>query len=111
MHPIEVTLEALNAFWLAIDKRGIPHCRIRLGVKGGGCSGFSYVIEFDDREPCFKDITWTNNNVGFVVDKKSLLLLTGSVIDHEKTMMRSGFKFTNPQEASRCGCGTSFTVK
>src|SRR5688572_12623682 len=91
--------------------RGTPEAAIRLGVKGGGCSGFSYVIEFSDDPPRERDIVQEFGGVRFYVDKKSLVYLAGSVLDYEKTVMFQGFKFKNPQEASRCGCGHSFTVR
>jgi iron-sulfur cluster assembly protein len=94
-----------------LAQRGTPNAAIRLGIKGGGCSGFSYVIEFSDDPPRERDIVQEFGGVRFYVDKKSLVYLAGSVLDYEKTVMFQGFKFKNPQEASRCGCGHSFTVR
>ncbi|HVJ21874.1 MAG TPA: iron-sulfur cluster assembly accessory protein [Polyangiaceae bacterium] len=94
-----------------LQARGTPDAAIRLGVKGGGCSGFSYVIEFSDDPPRERDIVQEFDGVKFYVDKKSLIYLAGSVLDYEKTVMFQGFKFKNPQEASKCGCGHSFTVR
>jgi iron-sulfur cluster assembly protein len=91
--------------------RGTPNAAIRLGVKGGGCSGFSYVIEYADDAPRERDVVQEFDGVRFYVDKKSLIYLAGSVLDYEKTVMFQGFKFKNPQEASKCGCGHSFTVR
>jgi iron-sulfur cluster assembly protein len=94
-----------------LEARGTPGAAIRLGVKGGGCSGFSYVIEFSDDPPRERDVVQEFDGVKFYVDKKSLIYLAGSVLDYEKTVMFQGFKFKNPQEASKCGCGHSFTVR
>ncbi|MCA9646632.1 MAG: iron-sulfur cluster assembly accessory protein [Polyangiaceae bacterium] len=91
--------------------RGTPDAAIRLGIKGGGCSGFSYVIEFSDDPPRDRDRVLEVDGVRFYVDKKSMIYLMGSVLDYERTLMFQGFKFKNPQEASRCGCGHSFTVR
>src|SRR5687767_13138754 len=91
--------------------RGTPDAAIRLGVRGGGCSGFSYVIEFADDPPRERDFVYEAGGVRFYVDKKSFVYLAGSALDYEKTLVFSGFKFKNPQEASRCGCGHSFTVR
>ena len=91
--------------------RGTPDAAIRLGIKGGGCSGFSYVIEFSDDPPRDRDRVLEVDGVRFFVDKKSMIYLMGSVLDYERTLMFQGFKFKNPQEASRCGCGHSFTVR
>ena len=92
-------------------QRGTPDAAIRLGVRGGGCSGFSYVIEFADDPPRERDLVFEAGGVRFYVDKKSFVYLAGSALDYEKTLVFSGFKFKNPQEASRCGCGHSFTVR
>jgi iron-sulfur cluster assembly protein len=94
-----------------LQLRGTPDAAIRLGVKGGGCSGFSYVIEYSDDPPRERDMVQEFDGVRFYVDKKSLIYLAGSVLDYEKTVMFQGFKFKNPQEASKCGCGHSFTVR
>lgn len=91
--------------------RGTPNAAIRLGIKGGGCSGFSYVIQYEDGPPNERDSIFEPDSVKFYVDKKSLVYLAGSVLDYEKTLMFQGFKFKNPNEASSCGCGHSFTVK
>jgi iron-sulfur cluster assembly protein len=94
-----------------LAQRGTPDAAIRLGVRGGGCSGFSYVIEFADDPPKERDLVFDAGGVRFYVDKKSFVYLAGSALDYEKTLVFSGFKFKNPQEASRCGCGHSFTVR
>jgi iron-sulfur cluster assembly protein len=95
----------------ALAKRGTPNAAVRLGIKGGGCSGFSYVIEFDDEPPRDRDRVFEFDSIKVYVDKKSLIYLSGSELDYEKTIMRQGFRFRNPHEATHCGCGTSFTVK
>lgn len=91
--------------------RGTPDAAVRLGIKGGGCSGFSYVIQFDDEPPRDRDLVYEAGGVKFYVDKKSFVYLAGSVLDYERTVMFQGFKFKNPNEATSCGCGHSFTVK
>jgi iron-sulfur cluster assembly protein len=94
-----------------LTQRGTPDAAVRLGIKGGGCSGFSYVIQFDDEPPRERDTVYEVDGVKFYVDKKSLVYLAGSLLDYEKTLMFQGFKFRNPNEATSCGCGHSFTVK
>mgnify|MGYP002280894021 CR=1 FL=1 len=94
-----------------LTARGTPGAAIRLGIRGGGCSGFSYVIEFSDDPPRERDRMFEFGGVRFYVDKKSLIYLAGSTLDYERTLMFQGFKFRNPQEASSCGCGHSFTVR
>jgi iron-sulfur cluster assembly protein len=112
---ISVSAAAVEAIRMNLAKRGTPGAAIRVGIRGGGCSGFSYVIEFDDGEPRKGDLVLEfaeegKSTVRVFCDKKSILYLGGSVLDWEKTLMFQGFKFKNPQEASRCGCGHSFTV-
>lgn len=112
---IGVSPQAVEAIRTNLAKRGTPDAAIRVGIRGGGCSGFSYVIEFDDAEPRKGDLVLEfeeegKSRVRVFCDKKSILYLGGSILDWEKTLMFQGFKFKNPQEASRCGCGHSFTV-
>ena len=110
-----ITQAAVDAIGGQIAKRGRPETALRVGIRGGGCSGFSYVIEFHDGPPNARDVVYdltstSGGAVRVVVDKKSLLYLNGSTLEWEKTLMRQGFKFINPNEKSNCGCGTSFTV-
>lgn len=108
---LRITSEAVQYARKRLAARGTPDAAVRLGVKGGGCSGFSYVIEFSDDPPRAKDIVNELDGVRFYIDKKSMIYLAGSALDYEHTLMFQGFRFKNPQEASRCGCGHSFTVK
>ena len=91
-------------------KRNTPDSYLRLGIKGGGCSGFSYVLQFEDTSPTVKDLIFEMEGVRIIVDSKSIIYLNGSTLDWEQTLMNQGYKFVNPQEKSKCGCGTSFTV-
>jgi iron-sulfur cluster assembly protein len=92
-------------------KRGTPDAALRLGVRGGGCSGFSYVIEFSDEAPRERDSVYDFDGLKVYVDKKSIIYLAGTVLDWHQSLMETGFKFRNPREAAACGCGHSFTVK
>ena len=94
-----------------LAKRGTPEASIRLGVKGGSCSGYSYVIQYEDKEPRERDYVYEKGGVRFIVDKKSFIYLAGSMLDFENTLMFQGFKFVNPQETQKCGCGHSFNVR
>lgn len=111
MNPIDVTAEAVAAFKERLTKRGTPNATIRLGIRGGACSGYAYAIEFDDNPVRQTDTTWQIDGVNFVIDKKSFLYLTGSKLTWKKTVLQSGFDFENPHEVSRCGCGGSFAPK
>jgi len=113
--PITVTPRAVEMIKKQIQKRGVPNTALRLGIRGGGCSGFSYVIEFHDGEPRARDsvfdcVAEDGTPVRVVVDKKSLVFLNGMTLDWEQTLMQQGFKFENPNEKTSCGCGHSFTV-
>jgi iron-sulfur cluster assembly protein len=112
---IEVTAKAASAIRRQLLKRGTPEASLRVGLRGGGCSGFTYVIEFHDGPPRARDIvldvkTEAGEDVRVVVDPKSLLYLNGSTLEWEQTVMKQGFKFMNPHEKSGCGCGHSFNV-
>ncbi|WP_437673370.1 HesB/IscA family protein [Sorangium sp. So ce131] len=112
---LAVSDAAVQAIRAQLAKRGTPEGAIRVGIRGGGCSGFSYVIEFDDKPPRSGDLVLEfaeqdKPTVRVFCDKKSIIYLGGSVLDWEKTLMYQGFKFKNPHEATRCGCGHSFTV-
>jgi len=108
---IEVTQSAIEAFKQKLSERGTPQAKIRLGVKGGGCAGFSFVISYDDSELKPSDKTWVQDDVSFVVDPKSLTILTGSIVSWNNTLTSKGFDIVNPRETSRCGCGRSFSVR
>jgi iron-sulfur cluster assembly protein len=82
---------------------------LRLGVKGGGCSGLSYSVGFDAR-PRESDNIFTFEDVRVFVDPKSYVYLRGMKLDYEETLMRQGFNFINPNSTKSCGCGTSFSV-
>jgi iron-sulfur cluster assembly protein len=82
---------------------------LRMGVKGGGCSGLSYNLEFDTELGKF-DKQFEVDGVKVVVDAKSYLYLTGSMLDWVNQGLTGGFTFTNPNAKSSCGCGTSFTT-
>jgi iron-sulfur cluster assembly protein len=108
---VRITDEAVSYAKKRLLARGTPDAAVRIGVRGGGCSGFNYVIEFSDDPPRAKDIVHQFDGVRFYLDPKSLIYLAGSTLDYENTLMFQGFRFKNPQEASRCGCGHSFTVR
>ncbi|MBI4535721.1 MAG: iron-sulfur cluster assembly accessory protein [Ignavibacteriae bacterium] len=82
---------------------------LRLGVKGGGCSGLSYVLAFDER-PRENDKVMEINGIKVFIDPKSLFYLSGTVLDFSDGLNGKGFVFNNPQAAKTCGCGQSFGV-
>ncbi|MBU0656463.1 MAG: iron-sulfur cluster assembly protein IscA [Gammaproteobacteria bacterium] len=82
---------------------------LRLGVKTTGCSGMAYVMEFVD-EVQEGDTVFESQGVKVIVDPKALVYLDGTEVDYAKEGLNEGFKFTNPNESARCGCGESFSV-
>jgi len=82
---------------------------LRLGVKGGGCSGLSYVLGFDE-SPKESDRVLIQEGITIFVDPKSLFYLSGTVLDFSDGLNGKGFVFDNPQAAKTCGCGNSFGV-
>ena len=81
---------------------------LRVGVTGGGCSGFSYALGFDKSYDETKDSKYEMHGVNVVVDKKSALYLDGTTVDFYEGLERRGFTFDNPNAVKSCGCGSSF---
>ena len=111
---IDLSPEAVRKLREVLKQQGNPEdLYLRLGVRGGGCSGFSYVIEFDrDTDPKY-DRFFEIEGIRVVVDRKSLLLLAGSTLDYTGDLHivgEGGFIFKNPNAARSCGCGTSFQL-
>ena len=82
---------------------------VRVGVQGGGCSGFQYKLEFEESNSS-SDRTIESHGVKLFIDTKSLLYLAGTEIDYVDTLAGSGFKFVNPSAKRTCGCGESFSI-
>jgi iron-sulfur cluster assembly protein len=118
----ELTPLAARKLYESLKKRGTPDSALRVGVRGGGCSGFTYVLEFADGPPRERDLVFRYaverkpedesdpGEVRVFCDKKSIVYLSGTALDWQKTLMYQGFKFKNPQEKSSCGCNESFAV-
>lgn len=106
---VQLTAKAIEMAKKALIKRGTPDAALRLGVRGGGCSGVSYAIEFSDKIRG-RDNVYDFDGLRVVIDPKSLVYLRHSVLDYEVELMQHGFRFKNPNEKSSCGCGESFTV-
>jgi iron-sulfur cluster assembly protein len=82
---------------------------LRIAVVGGGCSGFSYSMAFETA-PGFLDKTYEFEGLKVYVDQASMLYLDGAEVDYVETLEGSGFKFSNPNVKSTCGCGSSFSA-
>lgn len=87
-----------------------PNLRFRVGVNGGGCSGFQYEFTLDDSTPVQSDVVISASGAEAVIDDVSLGLLSGSVLDYTDDLAQSGFEIKNPNATARCGCGNSFSV-
>lgn len=83
--------------------------RLRVGVKGGGCSGFSYLLDLTEAQKD-TDEQFEQHGIKVIVDPKSLLYLNGTTIDFKDEIMGRGFVFQNPNATSSCGCGSSFSA-
>jgi iron-sulfur cluster assembly protein len=92
-----------------LAERQTPLAGLRIAVKGGGCSGLAYHMEWAEA-PKERDKIFEREGVRIFVDPKSYLYLMGTELIFEETMMASGFRLKNPNEKSACGCGESFTV-
>ncbi len=82
---------------------------VRMGVKGGGCSGFTYTLDFDDRRRKF-DLYFVSNGLSILVDKKSNLYIGKTTIDWSYNLSDRGLRFDNPDAKGSCGCKTSFMI-
>lgn len=107
---ITITERAIKEVSRIIDEQSLGNATVlRVGVKGGGCSGFSYTLGFDDKVSDV-DQVFETNGVRMAVDPKSFLYLSGTELDFEESLMGRGFKFGNPNASKSCGCGESFSV-
>lgn len=107
MPSITVTSRAAKIMREQLARRGTPQASIRLGIRGGGCTGYSYLFEFDDRPPRQNDLVVEKDGVRVVVDPKSMFYLDGTEVDFETGIRGHGFKFKNPNTKDSCGCGES----
>ncbi len=105
---ISLTESAATHVKSYLEKRG-KGVGVRLGVKTTGCSGMAYTIEFADQIED-EDQVFEDKGVKVIVDPKSMVYLGGTELDFTREGLNEGFKFTNPNEKERCGCGESFSV-
>ena len=106
---IRVTDKAAQRLASLLEQKGTPKGALRLAVVGGGCSGLQYVMDLVDG-PKERDILVPTANVRLVVDPKSALFVSGSVLDYSDDLQKGGFKVTNPNAVAHCSCGESFAV-
>ena len=109
--PITVTPRAIEMGKQKLAEGGDGHVGIRVGVKGGGCSGLSYHFELAESVREKKDMVLDLEGLKLLVDRRSLKFLAGSVLDWNDGLLEYGFRWSNPNAAKDCGCGTSFTPR
>ena len=83
---------------------------LRVGVSGGGCSGFEYNLTIDSEYDEQKDTMYNQHDVDVIIDKKSALYLDGTTLDYYTDISKRGFVFNNPNAVKSCGCGSSFSA-
>jgi iron-sulfur cluster assembly protein len=109
---VVLTERAAKEILRVIAEQGFPadSTWVRIGAKGGGCSGFTYVLDFDRTGPTEFDLTYPQHGVNVIVDKKSEFFMGGTMLDFNDGLLDRGFVFKNPQATGSCGCGTSFSA-
>ena len=106
---IQLTSSAVGKVSKLLHRQGRPEGVLRVAVVGGGCSGLQYKMDLQDR-PANRDILVESGGVKVVVDPKSALYVTGSELDYAETLQDGGFKVNNPNAATSCSCGESFSA-
>jgi iron-sulfur cluster assembly protein len=109
--PITITNKAMSQFATALGEAEDKPFAVRIGVKGGGCSGFMFNLEFIQESDIDQedDVTYTTSNIKFVIDILSEQYLKGMTLDYISGLNESGFKFTGGAVTRTCGCGASFS--
>jgi iron-sulfur cluster assembly accessory protein len=106
---VQLTETAVSKVREILDTQDPKPSGLRIAVVGGGCSGFSYSMAFENT-PNMLDKTYTFDGLKVFIDQASLLYLDGVQVDYVESMEGSGFKFNNPNVKKTCGCGSSFSV-
>ena len=106
---IKVTPDAARKVSSLLQKQGRSRGVLRVAVVGGGCSGLQYKMDLQDA-PANRDILVESSGIKVVVDPKSALYVTGSELDYVDTLQDGGFKVKNPNAATSCSCGESFSA-
>lgn len=106
---VKVTERAAAKLSGLLQRQGRPNGALRVAVIGGGCSGLQYKMDLVDG-PMDRDILVESNRVRVVVDPKSALFVSGSLLDFSDDLQKGGFKVTNPNAVAHCSCGESFSA-
>lgn len=106
---IELTETAQNEIKRLLEQEQKQDWGLRVGVVGGGCSGLSYTLAFDEK-PKDNDSVFDMDGIKLFVDPKSYLFLNGMTLDYSTELLTGGFKFVNPNASRSCSCGSSFSA-
>ena len=106
---ISISQEAADHVGSFAEQAGKPGSNLRVGVKGGGCAGLTYMLDLVD-EPKDDDKVIEEHGMQLFVDKKSYVFLAGTILEYSGGLNGKGFVFNNPKAKTTCGCGTSFSV-
>ncbi|HEY0791680.1 MAG TPA: iron-sulfur cluster assembly accessory protein [Chthoniobacterales bacterium] len=106
---VKVSERAATKLSQLLTRQGRPQGALRVAVIGGGCSGLQYKMDLVDG-PANRDILVDSNQVRVVIDPKSALFVSGSLLDYSDDLQRGGFKVTNPNAVAHCSCGESFSA-
>ena len=106
---ITLTAKAVEMVKDAMQREGLTGYGIRVGVQGGGCSGFQYSMDFEEKAKD-GDVTLDQGGVKLYIDSMSSMYLQGVTIDYVQGLQGAGFKFNNPNAKNTCGCGSSFST-
>jgi iron-sulfur cluster assembly protein len=109
MQAMMVTDAAAERIKALLAKRGKPSLGIRVGVRSRGCSGLTYTLEYADEKGKFDELV-EDKGVTILIDPKATMFILGTEMDFVDDKLESGFRFINPNEKGRCGCGESFHV-
>lgn len=107
---IQISETAAKQIKKLLAKQGMEEGGLRVGVKAGGCSGYSYVFAWEKEPRADDEVFEGAGGARIFVDQKSYRLLTGTVLDYDTSLLSKGFTLNNPNAKSSCGCGVSFSV-
>lgn len=112
IHMVTISNKALqHVLSLMVESNITPETHnLRVGVKGGGCSGLSYVMDFDDKIEATDEVVDVGEGLKILIDRKSVLYLYGTELDYSDGLNGKGFQWINPNASRTCGCGESFAL-
>ena len=107
-NPVQISEPAIIRLKKIIENDQPEGKKLRIGVKGGGCSGLSYILDFDT--PNENDDEYSIEGVSFIMDRRHRLYMDGTILDFSDGLDNRGFEFKNPNASETCGCGSSFSA-